>query len=154
LADLARADPATLAERLLPRGDEPTLPALPEPPALPTLPALVLPELPSLDGARLPGTLEIEETSVTGAPSRLNTFDQNVPGFSITFLLLGVLLGVSLGLLDEKDWGTLERLRTMPTPIGVALLAKLAVRATIGFTQMVLLFAVGRALFGVSLGSE
>ena len=37
-----------------------------------------------------------------------------MPGFSVTFLLLGMLLGVSLGLLDERDWGTLDRLRAMP----------------------------------------
>jgi hypothetical protein len=71
-------------------------PPLPAPPA-----GLHLPELPEPPAVHLPGMLAIEETSVTGAPRTFNTFDQNVPGFSITFLLLGILLGISLALLDE-----------------------------------------------------
>jgi ABC-2 type transport system permease protein len=102
----------------------------------------------------LPGALDIREASVTGAPTRLNTFDQNVPGFSVTFLLLGMLLGVSLGLLDERDWGTLARLRTMPATFDVTLLAKLLARFAVGVAQMIVLLAVGWLLFGVSLGPQ
>ncbi|MGH7818811.1 MAG: ABC transporter permease, partial [Candidatus Binatia bacterium] len=87
----------------------------------------------------LPGEIAIEETSVTGAPRRLNTFDQNVPGFSVTFLLLGMLFGVSLGLLDERDWGTLDRVRATPTPVGIFLFAKILCRLTVGMVQMGLL---------------
>ncbi len=77
-----------------------------------------------------------------------------MPGFGVTFLLLGVLLGVSLGLLDERDWGTLERVRSMPMSLATVLVAKLAARAAVGAVQMALLFAVGRLAFGVSLGPE
>jgi ABC-type multidrug transport system permease subunit len=142
---LAELFPADGAAREAPRV---TLPALPEL-RLPTLPAL--PETPP---AVLPGRLGIRETSVTGAPRRLNTFDQNVPGFSITFLLLGVLLGVSLGFLDEREWGTLDRVRTTPTPLVAIVLAKLVARGAVGLVQMLLLFAVGRIAFSVSLGAE
>ena len=155
LADLAHADPQRLVERLLADdGSELRLSPLPRT-DLPQLPELSLPELPplpELPALHLPGLLELEETSVTGAPRHLNPFDQNVPGFSITFLLLGVLLGVSLGFLDERDWGTLDRLRTTPTPLGVIVLAKLSARFAIGLAQMCVLFTVGRAAFGVSLG--
>jgi len=77
-----------------------------------------------------------------------------VPGFSVTFLLLGMLLGVSLGLLDERDWGTLERLRATPTPFSTVLVAKLLARFVVGVAQMVVLLAVGRLVFGVSLGPQ
>jgi ABC-type multidrug transport system permease subunit len=149
LAALA-ADPDALARRVLP-SVAPLRVALPPAPALPTF---ALPALPALAAAPLPGALRIEETSVTGAPRQLNTFDQNVPGFSVTFLLLGMLLGVSLGLLDERDWGTLERLRAMPAPFATALVAKLLARFVVGVVQLGVLFAVGRLAFGISLGPQ
>jgi ABC-type multidrug transport system permease subunit len=154
VAALATRDVRSLVAELLP--PEQAAVALPpwREPSLPPLPDLALPSLPALPPVELPGSLAIEETSVTGAPRQLNTFDQNVPGFSVTFLLLGVLLGVSLGLLDEADWGTLARLRATPTPLAAVLGAKLTARFAVGMGQMILLFAVGRVLFDVSLGAQ
>jgi ABC-type Na+ efflux pump permease subunit len=157
LVQLANADPETLAARFFATAaDAPPWPevadfqlptvALPSPIDLP-----VLPEVPAIGEV---GSLAIDEHSATGAPRRLNTFDQNVPGFSVTFLLLGMLLGVSLALLDEREWGTLERLRSMPAPMSALLVAKLAARIVVGVLQMMLLFAVGRIAFGISLGPE
>ncbi|MCC6849722.1 MAG: ABC transporter permease [Deltaproteobacteria bacterium] len=157
VSDLVRMDPDALAERLVGRSALPVpdvaIPSVrtPAPPALPTF---HVPSLPEPPGIALPGVIEIVERSVTGAPERLNTFDQNVPGFSVTFLLLGMLLGVSLGLLDERDWGTLARLRTMPVALDVALLAKLVTRFVVGCVQMTLLLIAGRLCFGISLGPE
>jgi ABC-2 type transport system permease protein len=154
LPKLAGAKPDALAARLVPPVSLPPLPTV-ELPSLPAPPAgFHLPELPDPPAGRLPGMLAIEETSVTGAPRAFNTFDQNVPGFSITFLLLGMLLGISLALLDERDWGTFARLRATPTPLSAVLGAKLTARFVVGIVQMALLFAVGRLFFGVSLGPE
>src|SRR5262249_36902046 len=154
LEDLAHLDDEALVTRFVPAtGALPPLPEVEVPP-VPPLPALALPDIAEPPRVALPGTLAIAETSVTGAPRRLNTFDQNVPGFSVTFLLLGMLLGISLGLLDERDWGTLERLRAMPTPFGTVLAAKLLARFTVGVVQMVVLLVVGRLLFRVSLGPQ
>jgi len=154
LEELASADPDAVAARLVaPDGAAPTLPPV-APPTPPALPAFDLPSLPEPPAGRLPGPLALEETSVTGAPRRLNSFDQNVPGFGVTFLLLGVLLGVSLGLLDEHEWGTLERVRSMPMSLATLLVAKLAARVAVGTVQMALLFLVGRLAFGVSLGPQ
>jgi ABC-type Na+ efflux pump permease subunit len=140
--------PATLEIRL-----EPPPQSTLEPPAVPDL-DLAVPDL-GLPDAPLPGAvLTVEEIGVGGGPVTVNTFDQNVPGFSVTFLLLGMLLGVSLGLLDERDWGTFDRVRALPVPTGHILLGKLASRFTVGAAQMVLLFAVGRLLFGISLGPQ
>src|SRR5206468_3464035 len=157
LQELAAAGPEALIDRVAGPEELPIeLPRLPEIdlPPLPRPPRVELPTLPEVPTLTLPGSVEIEEESATGAPRRLNTFDQNVPGFSVTFLLLGMLLGVSLALLDERDWGTLERLRSMPAPFSMVLVAKLLSRVLVGVTQMVLLFALGRAAFGISLGPQ
>jgi ABC-type multidrug transport system permease subunit len=156
LLELANASPETLATRFVaPAADMPPPPQIADF-QLPNvvLPAIDLPTLPEIPAAGEVGSLGIDEQSATGAPRRLNTFDQNVPGFSVTFLLLGMLLGVSLALLDEREWGTLERLRSMPAPLSALLVAKLAARIVVGVLQMILLFAVGRLAFGISLGPE
>ena len=94
----------------------------------------------------------LDEQSVYGGALGYNTFDQNVPGFSVTFLLLGMLFGVGLGLLDEGEWGMLERIA--PSRIGPGHLAvgKVLSRFLVGLAQMLVLFAFGRVAFGVSLG--
>jgi ABC-type multidrug transport system permease subunit len=146
-APLRVAVPALPAD-LLPAAPSLALPPLPDPPRL-DVPELHVPEPPSP-----PGALAIEEVNVSGGSDHINTFDQNVPGFSVTFLLLGMLLGVSMALLDERDWGTLDRMRTMPIAAGNVLLAKLASRCLVGMAQMIALFAFGFLAFGVSLGPQ
>ena len=47
----------------------------------------------------------------------VNAFDQYVPGFGITFLLIGMMLGLALTLFDERDWGTLKRLQVSGAPL-------------------------------------
>ncbi len=113
------------------------------------LPRIDLPEL-----GTPPGELVVEERTVDGSPTTVNTFDQNVPGFSITFLLLGMLLGISLGILDERDWGTFDRVRSLPVPARNILIGKLGARFGVGVLQMVVLFAVGYFVFDISLGPD
>src|SRR4029453_4187545 len=125
------------------------LPALGAPPALPQLDVSEL-EVPELRAAE--SSLAVEEVNVTGGPMVINTFDQNVPGFSVTFLLLGMLLGVSLGLLDERVWGQCHRRLAAPMPAGNILLGKFLSRFSVGLVQMLALFAVGYVAFGISLG--
>jgi ABC-type multidrug transport system permease subunit len=131
----------------------PPLPAIEVPP-LPPVPEVALPTFTVPPPPAVPGTLGIVEEPVGGGSSTINTFDQNVPGFSVTFLLLGMLLGVSLGLLDEREWGTLERLRAMPVSLAHVLVAKLLSRFVVGVVQMVVLLAFGRLAFGISLGPQ
>ena len=138
---------------VLPKPEPPAI-RLPAPPPLPKPPALAVPDIEVPQPPPVPGRIDFEERDVSGGSSHINTFDQNVPGFSVTFLLLGMLLGVSLGLLDERDWGTLDRLRAMPVSVSSVLGAKLLARFLVGVVQMILLFAVGRALFGISLGPQ
>jgi ABC-2 type transport system permease protein len=130
------------------------LPALP--PA-PKIPLLNIPEIPVVDGSRsIPGSLGITEVDSSGKEigqfAGFNAFDLQVPGFAVTFLLIGMLMGVSLALIDEHDWGTLERLRSASAPLWATLTGKLLARFVVGFIQMAVLFAAGYVLFGISLG--
>jgi ABC-2 type transport system permease protein len=100
----------------------------------------------------LPGILGWRERSITGGDARVNTFDQYVPGFGITFLLVDMLWGVGVGLIDERDWGTLGRLRVSGAPASGMMLGKLMARFLIGLGQMILLLGAGWVLFGISLG--
>jgi ABC-type multidrug transport system permease subunit len=103
----------------------------------------------------LPGGLDlVERPAVDGAPVMINAFDQYVPGFGITFLLIGMMLGVSLTLFDEREWGTLDRLEASGVAIAGVLLGKVLARFAVGVVQIVVLFAVGWALFDISLGRE
>jgi ABC-type multidrug transport system permease subunit len=133
---------------LLPPAPRVELPPLPAPPAI-EIEEISLPEPPPP-----PGSLAVREVNVSGGPPTINTFDQNVPGFSVTFLLLGMLLGVSLALLDERDWGTFDRLRALPIYAGNVLMGKLLSRFLVGVVQMVVLLAVGWLAFNVSLGPQ
>jgi ABC-2 type transport system permease protein len=94
----------------------------------------------------------LDEQSLTSSRTSFNTFDQNVPGFGVTFLMLGMLLGVGLGLVDERDWGILYRLTASPVSAGTIVTGKVVSRVLIGVVQMTILFAFGRAVFGISLG--
>jgi len=101
----------------------------------------------------LPGDLGfVEQPAVVGEAVTVNAFDQYVPGFGVTFLLIGMMLGIALTLFDERDWGTLKRLQVSGAPLTGLLLGKLFARFIVGLAQMVLLFAVGWALFGITLG--
>ena len=101
----------------------------------------------------LPGDIGfVEKPAIEGEAVAVNAFDQYVPGFGITFLLIGMMLGIALTLFDERDWGTLKRLQVSGAPLTGLLLGKLFARFIVGIAQMALLFAVGWALFGISLG--
>ncbi len=101
----------------------------------------------------LPGDIGfVEKPAIEGEAVTVNAFDQYVPGFGVTFLLIGMMLEIALTLFDERDWGTLKRLQVSGAPLTGLLLGKLFARFIVGIAQMVLLFAVGWALFGISLG--
>ncbi len=130
---------------------------LPQMPAMPKIPAVDIPHMPAFDSnLAIPGTLGYTEVDLNGneigTGSGFNAFDLQVPGFAVTFLLIGMLMGVSLALIDEHDWGTLERLRSGSAPLWTTLTGKLLARFVVGFIQMIVLLAAGWVLFGISLG--
>jgi len=130
---------------------------LPDLPPAPKIPLLDIPDLPAIDpNLSIPGALGFTEVDLSGKEvgqfAGFNAFDLQVPGFAVTFLLIGMLMGVSLALIDEHDWGTLERLRSASAPLWATLTGKLLARFVVGFIQMLVLFAAGYVLFGISLG--
>ena len=96
--------------------------------------------------------LALDEHNLTGSRLTTTSFEQNVPGFSVMFVLMSVLFGVAFGLRDELDWGTVTRLRMAPIGRGTLLGGKLLARYAVGVVQMLILFAFGHFAFGVSLG--
>lgn len=111
--------------------------------------------LTALSTVVLPGSLSfVERPAGDDEANTVNAFDQYVPGFGVTFLLIGMMLGIALTLFDERDWGTLKRLQVSGAPLTGLLMGKLFARFVVGTVQMVLLFAVGWALFGISLGRQ
>lgn len=99
-------------------------------------------------------SVRLEEKSLTSTRTSFNTFDHNVPGFGLTFLMLGTLFGVGLGLADERQWGMTYRLGASPLALTALVRGKVLARFAVGVVQMILLFAFGRVAFAVSLGSS
>ena len=125
----------------------PRLPELPDFPSIPDFNATF-----SQTAVALPGIVGWQERSITGGNVTVNAFDQYVPGFGITFLLIDMFWGVGVGLIDERDWGTLARLHVSGASASGLMLGKLTARFLIGLSQMILLFGAGRLFFGISLG--
>jgi ABC-type Na+ efflux pump permease subunit len=145
----ALKDSLMLSALRLPRFALPPVFSLPEFSRIAHLPKVAHLTLPAVS---LPGSLRFSERNLTGASSKVNIFDQEVPGFGVTFVLLGMLFGVALGLADEREWGTLDRLRASRSPIAATLVGKLLSRFLVGLSQMIILFTVGRLAFGIELG--
>lgn len=98
--------------------------------------------------------ISLTERNLTGSRISVTSFEQNVPGFSIMFVLLAVVFATAMGLHDERDWGTLPRLLVAPAGFTWMLLGKLGARFCMGVVQMLILFLWGHYFFGVSLGSS
>lgn len=96
--------------------------------------------------------LRLEERNATGSRLEIPGYEQNIPGFSLMFVLMGILLGVPSGLQDEKEFGTLTRLRLAPLPRWQIFGGKLLARYMVGLAQLLLLFGFGHAVWGISLG--
>src|SRR5215475_11666757 len=59
--------------------------------------------------------ITLKEQNLTGNRLTVTAFEQNLPGFALLFVLIAVIFGTSLGLHDERGWGTLPRLLVAPT---------------------------------------
>ena len=92
------------------------------------------------------------ERSLTGSRMKLTHIEQNVPGFSVMFVLLSLIFSVSFGLRDEETWGTSGRLSIAPVSQATILGGKLLARFVVGTAQLLILLLFGHFVYGLSLG--
>ncbi len=93
------------------------------------------------------------EISNAGGMKDINMFDTQAPGYSVMFLLFGVMLGAE-GLLEERDKGTMGRLLVAPVSEAAILGGKLVAQFFVAVVQMIILFGVGHFVFGMHLGNS
>ncbi len=96
--------------------------------------------------------LTIKERSLTGTWLKFTSLEQNVPGFSMTFVLLSMIFGVAFGLRDEEAWGTSARLSIAPVGQATVLGGKLLARQVVGTVQLLILLLFGHFVYGLALG--
>jgi ABC-type multidrug transport system permease subunit len=94
------------------------------------------------------------EQNLTGTQVSPKSAEQNVPGFTVMFVLLAAVFGTAAAMQDEIAGGTWTRLLVAPVPLSGLLVGKLGGRFLIGFGQAIVLLWWGRLLFGISLGSS
>ena len=101
------------------------------------------------------GSVEIKRENLTGIKGNITSFDENVPGFSIMFIMFGVLAGFSEGIFRERDEDhTLQRLLLAPVTKFSMLGGKVLAWTVIGLVQMSTLFVFGYFAFSISLGNS
>lgn len=96
--------------------------------------------------------LKIDERNLTGKRLKFTSLEQNVPGFSVMFVLLNLVFSVSFGLRDEEAWGTSVRLAMAPVSHAAVLGGKLLARLVIGTAQLLVLLLFGHFAYGLALG--
>jgi ABC-type multidrug transport system permease subunit len=98
--------------------------------------------------------LTLKEQSLTGDSLSFSSLDQNIPGFSLMFVLLTLLFSVSLGLREEEIWTTSIRLAIAPVSPVPILGGKLLACWVIGTLQLLILLLFGHFVYGLVLGNS
>src|SRR6202030_3889638 len=90
--------------------------------------------------------------NIVGDHVSFSSLEQNIPGFSLMFVLLTLIFSVSLALREEEVWGTSARLSVAPMPAASILGGKLLARLVVGTAQLLLLLLFGHFVYGLRLG--
>ncbi|HLI63858.1 MAG TPA: ABC transporter permease, partial [Terriglobales bacterium] len=96
--------------------------------------------------------LTLKEQSITSNRLAFSSLQQNIPGFSLMFVLLTLVFSVPLDIREEEVWSTSKRLGVAPVPAAAILGAKLLARIIVGTGQLLVLLLFGRFAFGLPLG--
>jgi len=98
--------------------------------------------------------LTVRERSITGDNLSFSSLEQNIPGFSLMFVLLTLIFSVSLALREEEVWTTSGRLSIAPLTPASLLGGKLLARLIVGTAQLLLLLLFGHFVYGLRLGQS
>ncbi|HMA53028.1 MAG TPA: ABC transporter permease [Acidobacteriota bacterium] len=93
---------------------------------------------------------EFPPKTVTVVPSG---FDHSIPGTTVQFIMMMVLIYGGVSVMEERKKGILGRLLFSPLSTGELFRAKLLGRWGMGLLQALMLFAVGTIFFRLNLGS-
>jgi len=99
--------------------------------------------------------IAIEDEAGAGAEERQpwNPITYYIPGFTVAFAFF-LISQMAQTLLNEKEEGTFRRLLSSPMPRASIVGGKMLAYMGIVFLQVIVLFAVGVALFKMSLGES
>jgi ABC-2 type transport system permease protein len=93
---------------------------------------------------------EFPANTVTVVPSG---FDHTVPGTTIQFIMMMVLIYGGVSIMEDRKKGILGRMLFSPLSTGELFRAKLLARWLLGLLQALMLFVVGKIIFKLNLGS-
>ncbi len=106
-----------------------------------------------VDGSSANASQKAQVAQVTaGQATKINTFDQVMPGYAVFFSLFG-LNAAAGGILQEKEDGTFRRLLIAPIQKYSLLGGKLLAQFLMTLAQLAILFAVGYFAFHIDLGN-
>lgn len=98
--------------------------------------------------------IEMREVNLTGDRIERRSYEQNIPGFGLMFILMAVVVSTATGLHRENSQGIMGRLLIAPAGFSQIVLAKIAVRWLVGFVELLTLLLWGHFVFGISLGPQ
>jgi ABC-2 type transport system permease protein len=90
------------------------------------------------------------ENTVTVVPSG---FDHSIPGTTIQFIMMMVIIYGGVTVLEDRKKGVLARMLFSPLSAADVFQAKLLGRWSMGLLQAIMLIAVGKIFFRLNLGS-
>lgn len=96
------------------------------------------------------GTYSASEGDVGERP---DAFQQNVPGYTVMYAFF-IIMYAGRSFLNERNDGTFTRVLSAPVDHWQLFIGKMLPNYLIGILQVVVLFAFGHFVFGMSLGSS
>ncbi len=98
-------------------------------------------------------TIGIYSASEGDVVERPDAFQQNVPGYTVMYAFF-IIMYAGRSFLNERNDGTFRRVLSAPVDHWQLFIGKMIPNYFIGILQVVVLFAFGHLVFGMSLGSS